>query len=106
MSKELAKAIEELTEVVKRDSRYSDKLAEKALDLAMKAITKVEAMEKSTHKAYFLPATSPADEMNPPHPHEPSSGQDVKLEEALDRLFEQSRGSLDSSGDVFLESND
>lgn len=67
--------------------RYAEKLAEKALDLALKAITKVEAMEKSTHKAYFLNPSAPT-ELNPEHPYEPVQMSEKEMNEKLDSLFD------------------
>lgn len=68
--------------------RYAEKLADKALDMALKAVTKVEAMEKSTHKAYFLNPMAPS-ELNPPHPYEPdNSMSEQEMNKKLDSLFD------------------
>lgn len=79
----------------------AEKIADRALDLALKALTKVEAMEKSTHKAYFVNPTTNASELIPPgHPlsDSPPISQE-ELEDKLDKLFEASRSNLD----VFTE---
>ena len=82
----------------------AEKLADKALNMAMQALTKVEAMEKSTHKAYFVNPTMNAQELEPPHPYEGSNVSPQELEESLDKLFEASRGHLDVD-DAFMDEN-
>ena len=71
------------------DQRYAEKIAEKALDIALKALTKVEAMEKSTQKAYFLPASEVQD-MNVPFEPDPEHLRmsQTDMEQKLDELFE------------------
>ena len=92
--------------MVDDNQRYAEKIAEKALDIALKALTKVEAMEKSTQKAYFVQPDQ-INEMNVPF--EPDPGHlkmsQSDMEQKLDELFEASRGELDGSDDVFTEDN-
>jgi|DEB0MinimDraft_6_1074348.scaffolds.fasta_scaffold10570_3 hypothetical protein len=82
----------------------AEKVAEKALDMAMEALTKVKAMEQSTHKAYFVNPTTNVEELEPPHPYEGSNISQKDLEESLDKLFEASRGHLDVD-DAFMDEN-
>ena len=82
----------------------AEKIAEKALDIAMQALSKVEAMEKSTHKAYFVNPSTNVEELEPPHPYEGSDVSQKELEESLDKLFEASRGHLDVD-DAFMDEN-
>lgn len=91
---------EELKEALYK-AAVAEKLADKALDLALKAITKVEAMEKSTHKAYFVnPSANPESLLPPSHPMSDSPPiTQAELEDKLDKLFEASRDQLD----VFTE---
>jgi hypothetical protein len=94
-------------------ARVAEKIAEKAFDLAIKALTKVEAMEKSTHKAYFvnpaegipsqLPSGTPVEDLTPEHPYTPNQVTQAELDQKLDELFDASRGRLDDSVDVFSE---
>jgi hypothetical protein len=85
-------------------AKVAEKIADKALALAMEAITKVEAMEKSTHKAYFVNPSTNAQDLVPEHPYEPHQISPQELEESLDKLFEASRGHLDSD-DAFMDEN-
>ena len=89
---------EELKEALYR-AAVAEKIADRALEMALKALSKVEAMEKSTHKAYFVnPSTNP-EELTPPHPHDNPPISEQELEQKLDNLFRASQGELD----VFTE---
>lgn len=86
-------------------AKVAERLADKAIDIALKALTKVEAMEKSTHKAYFVEPTLDPSKLVPPHPYEPVAAalSQEEMDKKLDALFESARGSLDDSGDIFSE---
>lgn len=94
--KELSKKLEALSE--SKGERYAEKIAEKALDFAMEARSKVEAMEKSTHKAYFVNPTTDLSELQPQLTQDPRVELDPrteKLSSSLDSLLDDFHGRID-----------
>jgi hypothetical protein len=90
---------DELKEALYR-AAVAEKIADKAIEMALRALSKVEAMEKSTHKAYFVNPQQGVEE-------QVLSGEGqappTEVDKELDKLFDAARSKLDDSIDVFSE---
>lgn len=83
VDKVVARVMAKLNEKIEMmvDAKYAVRMSNKALDISLEAKAKVEALEKSTHNAYFL---NP-DTFNQSEPQaQDASGEPVMLRDMLE----------------------